>query len=456
MSRVLVCFLAATALFAPGQEESSGTVPLRLIVLNSAAEAGKVRIALRNGADFAVLAREKSSDATSVDGGLLGRVDPSTLREEMRAAIRGLGPGHLSPVFHLPSGYAIAKVLAPDELTGMEDARLARQAAIRAEGSIRFDLNLSGLSEADAALANFSKPAGWNLDLSRACAMRRESLGDVTARAEKLVAAADPNRSPSDAMSLHVALGQIDTYRGEMDQAIAQFEAAYRIGSAAEPRAIPEFEELLGVAWLHRSEMANDVYRHPGERCIFPIRPEFKFLKTADSPKAVDHLLASLKARPDDIETKWLLNLAYMTLGNYPAGVPKEHLFAPSLFASAEDIGSFRDVAPRTGLNLMSEAGGLIVDDFDNDDLLDVVTSSWDFCAPMHFFHNNGDGTFTDRSAQSGPDKQLGGLSIIQTDYNNDGCLDILVLRGGWQIAQRKSLLRNNCDTSGGRTTPIP
>ena len=35
---------------------------------------------------------------------------------------------------------------------------------------------------------------------------------------------------------------------------------------------------------------------------------------------------------------------------------------------------------------------------------------------------------------------------MIQADYNNDGCMDILVLRGGWEFPMRKSLLRNNCD----------
>jgi hypothetical protein len=64
----------------------------------------------------------------------------------------------------------------------------------------------------------------------------------------------------------------------------------------------------------------------------------------------------------------------------------------------------------------------------------------------MHYFHNNGDGTFTDRTEKSGLDSQVGGLNMIQADYNNDGCVDILVLRGGWETAQRKSLLRNNCD----------
>ena len=232
-----------------------------------------------------------------------------------------------------------------------------------------------------------------------------------------------------------------------MDPAIAQFEAALRTASAGAPKLLPEVEEMLGVAYLHRAGAVNDVYLHPGERCLFPIRPEFIYPKGADSQKAIQHFLASLKLRPGDIETKWLLNLAYMTLGKYPAGVPKEHLLAPSHFASAEDIGRFTDVAPRVGLDaIVSEVGGLIVDDFDNDGLFDIVTSNWDFCAPMHFFHNNGDGTFADRSAQSGLSSQLGGANIIQTDYNNDGCLDILVLRGGWETALRKSLLRNNCN----------
>ena len=59
----------------------------------------------------------------------------------------------------------------------------------------------------------------------------------------------------------------------------------------------------------------------------------------------------------------------------------------------------------------------------------------------MHYFRNNGDGKVTERTAAAGLDAQLGGLNMIQTDYNkNDGCKDILVLRGGWQLPQRKSL----------------
>jgi hypothetical protein len=95
---------------------------------------------------------------------------------------------------------------------------------------------------------------------------------------------------------------------------------------------------------------------------------------------------------------------------------------------------------------LFSSAGGVVVDDFENNGLLDVVTSGFDSCGPLHYFHNNGDGTFTERTEQAGLLGQPGALNMIQTDYNNDGCIDILLLRGAWEFPQRKSLLRNNCD----------
>ena len=165
-------------------------------------------------------------------------------------------------------------------------------------------------------------------------------------------------------------------------------------------------------------------------RCL----PGNAYTKTGDSEKAVEYFLKYLEQQPDELEVKWLLNLAYMTLGEYPDKVPPKYLIPPSVFQSAEDVGRFRDVAPAAGLDTFSMAGGVIVDDFENNGRLDVVKSSFDVCAPMQFFHNNGDGTFTDQAAKAGLADQLGGLNMIQADYNNDGCTDILVLRGAWEV----------------------
>src|SRR5207302_3100621 len=67
----------------------------------------------------------------------------------------------------------------------------------------------------------------------------------------------------------------------------------------------------------------------------------------------------------------------------------------------------------------------------------------------MAYYHNNGDGTFSDRSNASGLASQLGGLYCVQVDYDNDGKMDIFVPRGAWWGADgvvRPSLLHNQGD----------
>ena len=82
--------------------------------------------------------------------------------------------------------------------------------------------------------------------------------------------------------------------------------------------------------------------------------------------------------------------------------MPKNDLISRTAFNSPENLGRFVDVAAEAGISTFSDAGGLTVDYFENDGLLDIVTSDSDECAPMHFFHNNGDGTVADHTEKSG------------------------------------------------------
>src|SRR5260221_4528807 len=107
----------------------------------------------------------------------------------------------------------------------------------------------------------------------------------------------------------------------------------------------------------------------------------------------------------------------------------------------------FPDVAPQLGLDVNGLSGGAILEDFNRDGFLDVMMSDIGMNAQMRFFVNNGDGTFTERTSQAGLLGEVGGLNIIQTDYNNDGFPDVLVLRGAWWGRGGRhplSLLRNN------------
>ena len=443
---ILVAGLLGAVLHA--QSPTSAEVGLRIIVVGTQAEAETIIDRLKYGEDFAALAKQKSTDATADEGGYMGKLDPATLRVELRDALRVLKPGEISGVVKLPSGFAILKVLPPGEGTQPGSANPSRLLPLTAPGSVRYPPVVGGKGEADLAFRSMPKPAGWQQDLRQLCSIRQQSLAMVVGELQKNLDPATPQAktAPLDLIQTHYALANIFAYEGKTDQAIEQWQAAYQVASEQLPKAMPELEEVLGIIYLHKSEQDNDVYRSPGERCIFPMKPDMKYAKPESSEKAVEYFQKYLARKPDALDVRWLLNLAYMTLGQYPTGVPRDYLIPPSTFESPEDMGRFVDVAPETGLNHFAMSGGLIVDDFENNGRYDIVTSGYGQCEQMQYFHNNGDGTFSDQTAKAGLAGQTGGLNMIQGDYNNDGCTDILVLRGAWEFPQRKSLLRNNCD----------
>jgi tetratricopeptide (TPR) repeat protein len=470
----LVIILLSCLLFPvknPAQVPAPTTPEIRIIVLDSQSEAEQILKRLQAGEDFATLAREKSIDPSSANGGSLGRIDPTTLRTELRNALRGVGSGKLVGPVKISTGFAILKIeepaatatgssspapagvpaqgTAPVMSTGQGMTPTALL-ALAGRGKVAYPPDVSGAVEVEVAFRTLPKPPGWDHDLRSICEVRKQTLAHAVDHLRHLLDPNDPDSyaatQPDQLGRVHFSLAQLLAYQGEMDPAIEEWLEAYKLANTNSPQMVPELEEVLGTAYLHKSEMENDVYRRPGERCIFPPRKPVQYQKTGDSEKAVQYLTRFLENKPDTLEVKWLLNLAYMYMGKYPAGVPAKYLIAPSVFASKENVGRFMDVAAAAGLNSFSMAGGVIVDDFENNGLLDVVTSSYDQCEHLHYFHNNGDGTFTDRAIQAGLADQLGGLNLIQTDYNNDGCLDIFVLRGGWQAPMRSSLLRNNCD----------
>jgi len=206
----------------------------------------------------------------------------------------------------------------------------------------------------------------------------------------------------------------------------------------------------MAIAYMRLGERTNCMLNHNGSSCIFPIKDEGVHRIKTGSTKAMEVYETILKTNPEDLTSRWLLNIASMTLGTYPKGVPKEFLI-PSLDAdTGYKVKPFTDMAADLGLDIFGRAGGVIVDDFNNDGYLDIITSGWDLTDPMHYFQSNKDGTYTDVTEQSGLKGITGGLNIQQVDYNNDGNLDIWVLRGAWNTEgfgnQPPSLLRNNGD----------
>ncbi|MSO21775.1 MAG: VCBS repeat-containing protein [Acidobacteria bacterium] len=205
--------------------------------------------------------------------------------------------------------------------------------------------------------------------------------------------------------------------------------------------------EFLALAYLRLGEQENCIAGHGRDSCFLPIRGSGVHKIDRGSRGAVQLLTAALKEKPNDLGSRWLLNIAYMTLGEHPDKVPAEWLIPIKTFDSDYDIKRFYDAAPALGLDVMGLSGGSIMEDFDGDGYLDIMASSWGMRDQLRYFHNSGDGTFSDYTERAGLTGEVGGLNICHTDYNNDGYPDVLVLRGAWlhQYGDLpSSLLRNN------------
>jgi hypothetical protein len=256
----------------------------------------------------------------------------------------------------------------------------------------------------------------------------------------------------SERAELQFRLGIEQTQAGRPDSALNTFAALERltveIGHADERSRI-ELRMRKAMAYLRLGEQENCLATRNPDSCIFPLRPPAYHLLPRGSRGAIELFNEHLAEFPDDLSARWLLNIAHMTLGDYPDKVPPQFLIPPKVFESEYQMPRFVDVAGGLGLDLPDLAGGVIIDDFDNDGRYDIVVSAWDFEGQLRYFHNNGDGTFTERTSEAGLVGETGALNIQQTDYNNDGLLDLWMMRGGWFGKRGRlpgSLLRNNGD----------
>jgi hypothetical protein len=265
---------------------------------------------------------------------------------------------------------------------------------------------------------------------SRAPAVGDGQLHDLEARFAKL----PPDAPPPMVYGLSLPLGDVRLADGNIEGAIEAFQRCREIADAANDRAARLASmRKLAVAWMRRGERTNCVANHNADSCIFPLKDGALHLDRTGSERASEVLLEILtKLAPNDLSSIWLLNVAQMTLGRWPDGVPQPFRIDPAAFASEAPMPRMFDIAAKRGIDVFTRSGGSCMDDFDGDGRLDILTSSSDPWEPLHLFRQKPDGNFEDVASKVGLDGQLGGLDFLCFDANNDGRLDLLVQRGPW------------------------
>ncbi len=222
---------------------------------------------------------------------------------------------------------------------------------------------------------------------------------------------------------------------GDLEQAIALGEECVELvdGHLDVARAwLPETLFRLAAANFRIAERKNCVARHNADSCIFPLAGGAIHVdkQGATAARSVLERLLALGPTDHELDARWLLNIAYMAIGTWPASVPEKYRIPTKNFAPEAILPRFYDRARELGINHHNHAGSAILDDFDGDGLMDVVFVSFDTDRSLQLYRNDGDGTFTPVARYAGIDRQLGGINAVQADVDNDGRLDLLVLRG--------------------------
>ncbi len=240
---------------------------------------------------------------------------------------------------------------------------------------------------------------------------------------------------------------------GRSDAALRQYglvEKLYRLHPQLEPPGNGRLIQLgRAVAALRLGEQENCIINHTAESCLFPLQPGGFHQLPRGSRTAIPILARLADADPADLAIRWLLNVAHMTLGEWPDGVPAAHRIDPARFASPVPFPAFAEVAGRVGLDADDLAGGVAVGDFDRDGYPDLMVSAWGHDGPLRLYRATGDGGFEERAVAAGLAGITGGLNLVAADYDNDGWEDVLVLRGAWLGSEGRlpnSLLRNRGD----------
>jgi enediyne biosynthesis protein E4 len=110
---------------------------------------------------------------------------------------------------------------------------------------------------------------------------------------------------------------------------------------------------------------------------------------------------------------------------------PKSLEGEPDVLYKNNGDGTFSDVTASAHIKDPGYPGfGVLFSDLDNDGWPDIYVAN--DSAPHFLFHNNGDGTFTDKGlvagvALSGDGREQAGMGVDAGDFNGDGLLDLVV-----------------------------
>ncbi len=110
---------------------------------------------------------------------------------------------------------------------------------------------------------------------------------------------------------------------------------------------------------------------------------------------------------------------------------PEEFPATTSILYHNNGDGTFTDVSQKSGIaTKKGRALGVAFADYDGDGFTDIFVANDGM--QQYLYHNNGNGTFTERGLEAGAalsedGRRLSGMGVVFQDYDNDGRPDVIV-----------------------------
>ena len=143
----------------------------------------------------------------------------------------------------------------------------------------------------------------------------------------------------------------------EAIQILEQTGRALRERGIGVGRDTKRFFDSLAMAYLRLGEDENCCAHFNEESCLFPIKGKAVHTNRRGSESAIAILKEILDLFPKDYQSRYLLNLAYMTLGEYPDKVPLKLLIPKMGQPSGFDFPKFPNTATSVGADTSGMSG---------------------------------------------------------------------------------------------------
>lgn len=125
----------------------------------------------------------------------------------------------------------------------------------------------------------------------------------------------------------------------------------------------------------------------------------------------------------DGYQDIYLVNGCYHPVISHPSGRRLAGKLKNALYRNNGD-GTFTDVTEESGAGDEGFGMGAYAADYDNDGFIDLFVTNY---GRDTLYRNNGDGTFTDVTEKAGVGSELWGIGATWLDYDNDGFVDLYV-----------------------------